>query len=254
MSESLRIRRGGSGEPVLLLLHGLGATGDVWRGLEALLPGRWPGQWITPDLPGHGGSAPLSDYTFERMAEAVAPSVPPRAWLAVLGHSLGGVIGLVLAGGQSGVRVSAVCGVGIKVAWTDEELARAQGLATRPNPAYSTRAEAVDRYLKVAGLVGLVTPDAVGDAAVVETPAGWSLAFDPKAFAVGAPEMHPLLHAAVGTVVLAAGARDPMCTEEQLRRVVPDPVILPGLGHNAHVEDSAALVPLLGRLAGARLS
>jgi pimeloyl-ACP methyl ester carboxylesterase len=27
----LRVHQGGSGEPVLLLLHGLGATGDVWQ-------------------------------------------------------------------------------------------------------------------------------------------------------------------------------------------------------------------------------
>jgi hypothetical protein len=30
---------------------------------------------------------------------------------------------------------------------------------------------------------------------------------------------------------------------------VPDPVVLKGLGHNAHVEDPAALLPLLDRLA-----
>src|SRR5207249_2220565 len=31
MSERLRVQQGGDGGPVLLLLHGLGATGDVWR-------------------------------------------------------------------------------------------------------------------------------------------------------------------------------------------------------------------------------
>lgn len=39
MSVQWRIQQGGDGEPVLLLLHGLGATGEVWNGLHA---------WCTP--------------------------------------------------------------------------------------------------------------------------------------------------------------------------------------------------------------
>ena len=37
MEAGLRVHEGGSGEPVLLLLHGLGATGDVWAGWRPLL-------------------------------------------------------------------------------------------------------------------------------------------------------------------------------------------------------------------------
>lgn len=50
----LRVREGGSGPEVLLLLHGLGGTGDVWEGIGR----RWNGRWIAPDLPGHGCSDP----------------------------------------------------------------------------------------------------------------------------------------------------------------------------------------------------
>jgi pimeloyl-ACP methyl ester carboxylesterase len=35
-----------------------------------------------------------------------------------------------------------------------------------------------------------------------------------------------------------------MVTMEQLAAIVPDPVVLPGLGHNAHVEDPAAVLRL----------
>ena len=249
MSQSLRVRRGGEGDPVLLLVHGLGATGDVWSGLERLLPRRWSGRWVTPDLPGHGGSAPLAAYTFEGLAGAVARVVPATNRLVVLGHSLGGVVALALAGASSAVRVAAVGGLGIKVAWSGEEVARARALAARPNPVYATRAEAGERYLKVAGLVGLVAVEDVPVEALSQTAAGWTLAFDPAAFAVGAPDMHALLGAARATVVLAAGERDPMCSAEQLHRLLPDPVILRGLGHNAHVEDPGAMVGLLDRLA-----
>ena len=46
MDAGLRVQRGGSGEPVLLLLHGLGATGEVWDGWRPLLARRWPGRWL----------------------------------------------------------------------------------------------------------------------------------------------------------------------------------------------------------------
>ncbi len=248
MSGSLRIQRGGDGDPVLLLIHGLGATGDVWQGLHELLPGRWPGRWITPDLPGHGGSAPLPAYSFGALARAVAGAVPATGRLVVIGHSLGGVVALSLASGTFGVEPAAVLGLGIKVEWTDDDLARARSLASRSNPVYSTRTEAAERYLKVAGLTGLVGPDQIGTAALVQAEAGWTLAFDPAAFAVGAPDMTALVQAAQGTVVLAAGERDPMCSEGSLRRLVPDPVILAGLGHNAQVENPAALLVILARL------
>jgi pimeloyl-ACP methyl ester carboxylesterase len=249
MNRPLRVQQGGQGEPVLLLLHGLGATGDVWERLHQLLRQRWPGRWVTPDLPGHGGSAPLPAYSLGHLAAAVAQALPAANRVVALGHSLGGVIALALASGWFGVPVAAVCGLGIKVSWTADELARARALAAKPSPVYPTRAEAAERYLKVAGLAGLVRPDAVADAALAPAGNGWTLTFDPRAFGVGAPDMAGLLAAARAPVVLAAGERDPMCTEAQLRQLVPDPVILPGLGHNAHVEAPEVLWPLVERCA-----
>jgi pimeloyl-ACP methyl ester carboxylesterase len=248
-SEPLRIQHGGDGEPVLLLVHGLGATGDVWHGLHAALRGRWPGRWVTPDLPGHGGSGRLPAYSLGHLAAAVAGAIPPADRVVVLGHSLGGAVALALASGWFGVRVSAVCGLGIKVAWTDEERARGQTLAARPNLVHATRKEAAERHLRLAGLTGLVAPDAVGEAALVHDAGGLTVALDPALFAVNAPDMAGLLGASRAAVTLAAGEHDPMCTEDQLRKLVPDPVILPGLGHNAHAQAPEALWPLLERLA-----
>ena len=250
MSKRLRVQQGGDGEPVLLLLHGLGASGDVWGGVHDMLSERWRGRWVTPDLPGHGGSPPLARYSIGRLAAAVAGAVPSADRVVALGHSLGGALALALGSGWFGVRVAAVCGLGIKVAWTVEELARARSLSGRPQAVYPTRGEAAERYLRLAGLTGLVAPDAVADATLVHRDGGWTVAFDPAAFAVGAPDMAGLLGASRASVTLAAGELDPMCTGDQLRALVPDPVILAGLGHNAHVEAPAALWPLLARLAG----
>ena len=41
---------GGSDGPLLLLLHGLGATGAVWTRLLAQFQDAWPGRWAAPDL------------------------------------------------------------------------------------------------------------------------------------------------------------------------------------------------------------
>jgi pimeloyl-ACP methyl ester carboxylesterase len=253
VSDAVFVRRGGSDSgPALLLLHGLGATGEVWDGLTALLPGHWPGSWIVPDLPGHGRSAPAprARYSVGGLAAAVASALEPDTPLAAAGHSLGGAVAVALASGWFRVQPSAALGLGIKVRWSPEELAKAAELAGRPGRAFATREEAADRALKIAGLAGLLPPDAsLVDAAVVPSEGGWRLALDPAAFAVGAPAMEGLLAAARAPVVLAAGEHDPMSPVEHLQALVPDPVVLKGLGHNAHVEDPAALLPLLDRLA-----
>jgi len=242
----LRVRQGGSGEPLLVLLHGLGATGDVWGGWWPLLARRWPGRWLAPDLPGHGGSAPLAGYTFDGFAAAVAGIVPPGARVVVLGHSLGGVVGLALACGRLPVLVQAVIGMGVKVAWTDEDLDRAQAAARRPVAWFDSREEAAARYLRVSGLAGLLpADDPAVDAGLREQDGRWRLAMDPGAFAVGAPDMAQLLARSQAPATLARGEHDPMNTDEQLARLGAPTVTLPGLGHNAHIENPELSVTLL---------
>jgi pimeloyl-ACP methyl ester carboxylesterase len=246
MQAGLRVQEGGSGEPLLVLLHGLGATGDVWRRWWPLLAERWPGRWIAPDLPGHGGSPPLTGYTFDSFAGAVAGIVQPGARVVVLGHSLGGVVGLALAGGRFPVPVQAVIGLGIKVVWTDEDLQRARALAERPLAWYASRDEAAARYLRVSGLDGLLpADDPAVDAGLREHDGRWRLAMDPGTFAVGGPDMTQLLARSQASVTLARGEHDPMNTDEQLARLGAATVTLPGLGHNAHAESPELTIALL---------
>jgi pimeloyl-ACP methyl ester carboxylesterase len=246
MDAELHAFRGGSGTPVLVLLHGLGATSDVWRGWEPLLTRRWPGRWVAPDLPGHGRSPVLPRYTFETFASAVAGVVEPGADVVVLGHSLGGVVGLALAGGEFGASIRAVVGLGIKVQWTADDLDRARVIAQRPVAWFSSREEAAARYLRVSGLAGLLAvDDPAVDAGLTEQDGRWRLAMDPGAFAVGAPDLPRLLAASRARVVLARGEHDPMNTDRQLADLGTDTVTLPGLGHSAHVQDPRLSATLL---------
>lgn len=238
----LRVRRGAGDGPTVVLLHGLGATSEVWDGVAEALGGR---AWVAPDLPGHGRSAALPAYTFAGVADAVAGLVDP-AGTVVVGHSFGGVVGLHLAG-RPGVQ--AVVGVGIKVAWSGDELTGAAALAARPVKLFETREEAVVRHLRIAGLDGLVDPsDPALDAAVVRDGDRWRVALDQRCFAVGEPGVVALLAAAAVPVVLARGEHDPMVSAEQLRTLVGRPVELPGSGHNAHVEDPTAVAALVAGL------
>ena len=226
----------------LLLLHGLGATGGVWRGYDGM----------APDLPGHGTAAWDAPYSFLRHARAVLPLLGPvdDEPVTVVGHSMGGVVGLALAA-LAPDRVRLVVGLGIKVSWPPEDAARASAMAERPVTTYTTRDEAVERFLRVSGLAGLVAADdpLVDDAVVDRESAGegsgWRLAQDPRTFGVGVPDMAGLLADGTCPVVLARGERDPLVSHEQLADLVTDPVTLPGLGHNAHVEDPQAVLALV---------
>jgi pimeloyl-ACP methyl ester carboxylesterase len=231
----------------MLLLHGLGATGGVWRGLSAA----YGGPSLAPDLPGHGTAGWTTIYSFAAHAEAALPLLDRfDGPVPVLGHSMGGVVALELAR-LAPTRVSRVVALGVKVSWPPEDAARALAMAARPVATYDSRAEAVDRFLRVSGLAGLISlDDPVLDDAVVDRKAagdgsGWRLAQDPRTFGVGVPDMVGLLAAVSCPVVLARGEHDPMVSHEDLAALVLDPVTLPGLGHNAHVEDPAAVLGLL---------
>lgn len=219
-----------------MLLHGLGATGEVWQDVVS----EWPGSWLVPDLPGHGRSAPLDRYSFGAFAAAVSAEIP-REPVTVVGHSLGGVVGLALASGWFGVDVTTCVGVGIKVRWTDEELARAAALAGKPPKVFATEEEAVERASKMAGV-----PLRHG---VSEVDGGWAPSLDMRAFGVGRPDMAGLIMASQAHVVLAAGENDPMSPQEHLKELVPEPVVFPGAGHNVHVESPSSLHTVLAQLA-----
>lgn len=94
---ALRIEEEGSGPPILCL-HGVGGTGAWFKGLSIRLKDRF--RVIALDLPGTGanreGHAPFS---IERASDTLAYWLAARetAPVAVLGHSMGTIIGLRLA-------------------------------------------------------------------------------------------------------------------------------------------------------------
>jgi pimeloyl-ACP methyl ester carboxylesterase len=238
----LEADRGGDGPRLLVLLHGLGATRQVWNRLIAA--NRWTGRWIAPDLRGHGASPHASDYSLEAHAADIAELLKQEADgsdIVLFGHSMGGVVALALAGGRSGAALVRVFGLGIKVAWSDDERAGMQKMAATPARIFATRDEGVARYLKVSGLAGLVASDsAEALSGVAQSESGWRLAYDPATASVGPPPMEVLMARARAPVHLARGETDAMVSREQLAVYDRHAHQIAG-GHNTMVENPAAV-------------
>src|SRR3989442_169767 len=141
---------GGSGSPTLLLIHGLGANADVWAPLEKHLA-EWPGRWLAPDLRGHGRSPHAAPYGYAGHAADVADMLRQDEEVTVVGHSMGGVVGMALATGWFGIRVRKVIAFGVKIRWAPDEFSKLHALARAPVRFFDNRSEAIERYLKVSG-------------------------------------------------------------------------------------------------------
>lgn len=238
-------RTGGHGDgPLLVLLHGLGGTAEVWRGLEALLPEAWPGGWSTPDLPGHGRSPRASSYSFDAQAKLLAEALPGDRDLVLLGHSMGGMVALAMAGFHPGVR--RVVGFSIKTWWPADQVEGMRAQSLKPARVFASREEAVERYLKASGLHGLADPGDPGhEAGIVQVEDGWRIAQDMGTFDFGVPDMPALLAEVSCPVTLGLGSEDQFVRPANYGELGVDVVALDGLGHNPHIEDPAAVVALL---------
>ena len=234
----IRFDSGGSGGPLLVMLHGIGGNAAVWNRMLPIVERRWPGRWVAVDLRGHGRSAHAPPYGYGVFAADVAGAIGnPAGEPVLLGHSMGGVVAMALATGWFGISVRHVFAFGVKIGWTAEEVAQMKALATRPARVFESRADAVERYLRVSGLAGLADPGAPEAlAGIVETEGGFRLAADQGIYAAAGPAVGDLYRASAAPVRLAAGETDPMVSLAGMQALDPQAALLPGLGHNCHVE------------------
>ncbi len=79
----------GEGKP-LLLIHGWGMHGGIWGSIVEDLAQHF--RVICVDLPGHGKSEPLDEFTLDRLVQSL--SVQFREPLSICGWSLGGQVAL----------------------------------------------------------------------------------------------------------------------------------------------------------------
>jgi pimeloyl-ACP methyl ester carboxylesterase len=94
----LLIRDDGDGD-ALVLVHGAGTSGAIWRRVTPLLTERT--RVIAPDVPGYGGSpAAGHGFALDEVAERLATGLDDAGVPApydLVGHSMGGALSILLA-------------------------------------------------------------------------------------------------------------------------------------------------------------
>jgi pimeloyl-ACP methyl ester carboxylesterase len=238
--------------PLVLLLHGMDGIGAVWQGVIDALPGGW--RAVAPDLGGHGSAPRLSRYGFEELAGDLLDRLSPQldgAPVLVAGHSLGGVVGMVLAerAARAGLDVRGVLALSCKTDWPEADVAAAARVADKGVVPFDDEDAARARFLRVSGLDGLLDPSQVGDGVAPLGEGRWRLAVDPEVHRVAGLEVESVFAAAGrARLLVATGEHDPMAPPSRLGLVAPATRVIAGAGHNVHVEQPGAIVALLQEL------
>lgn len=236
-SSGLFFEAGGTEGPLLVLLHGLHANAAVWHPFEAVLTQHWAGSWIAPDFRGHGRSGHARPYSIERHAMDVAALLRDRRDVTLVGHSMGGLVAIVLGSMASACSIRQVVAFGVKTDWSDEDVARTQRFAQAPAKTFATRGEAVERYLRLSGLHGLVDSESDTVAAGIACHDGaYMLATDPAVGAIERPDIARIASGIEAPLTLLCGDRDAIASPEGMSRFGAPVRILAGQGHNVHVE------------------
>jgi pimeloyl-ACP methyl ester carboxylesterase len=144
---------GGEGMPILLL-HGLMGRAATWRPVAQWLTAH--GRVIGFDARGHGHSDARGPWTTERMARDAAEVLGEIGPGVVIGHSMGGLHGLVLAARRPDlVRAVVVEDMGVDFRGHSADDARAW-FGAIPQPFASLAEERTDGYHLLARIEDVV--------------------------------------------------------------------------------------------------
>jgi pimeloyl-ACP methyl ester carboxylesterase len=137
----------GKGDPTLLFAHGFGQTRGAWNGAADALAARgW--RCVSFDSRGHGESGRVAngDYHIEQFAGdlhalALAQPAPP----VLVGASMGGLLGLVLAGEVQPAPFRALVLVDITPRWEATGVERILAFMQAHPDGFASYAEAADQ-------------------------------------------------------------------------------------------------------------
>lgn len=253
-----------AGAPTVLLLHGLGASHHIWRGLRPLLAGRV--ELWSVDLPGAGATPPIEGATPTHLAQFLAGLLEleggPRRFDVVVGHSLGVSVALELALRQP-ARVGGVMAINgvermtlarrllLRAWWVRQLLELPEGKPSLHGPL------GTELYLRaITGRREAVTDELVESYARLAREPGYfrelSRALDGLARHTRPPGDLRQLQRPVSVVW---GTRDPLFAVEEAERLVrlfPEAALhrLPTCGHCPPEEAPQLVAPLLLELVG----
>jgi magnesium chelatase accessory protein len=249
--------------PLVLLLHGTGASTHSWRGLMTLLAPHM--RVLAVDLPGHGFTGMPADretLSLPGMATALAALLRELglAPQLVVGHSAGAAIGvrLCLDGAAEPAALVAINGALLPLGGVAGSLFSPVARLLALNPwvprlfSWRARDPTVLRRLLDGTGSRLDAPGVALYGRLLDSPQhvagalGMMARWDLRRFARELPGLHTPLH-----LLVADGDRTlPPDQAWQVRERLPSATLtrLPGLGHLAHEEQPQQVADLLLRL------
>lgn len=240
------------GQPgeTLLLIHGLGANGASWDAFLATAVREWKGRILIPDLRGHGRSHAGGNYSFGTMAADLAEILAPGEKVSIIGHSLGGLLGGLLATGWFGVAVERLLALSVKVRWSEQEIQKGREIAAIPPRTLPTLEQAMDRYLKIAGLAGHAdTARRSAEIGVTEDGGQYRIAADQRIFGCASMGVPTILQSTQCPCVLGTGEKDPIAPIADFTEMGLDATVVAGAGHYPQIDAPDAVWDLFSRSA-----
>lgn len=226
------VEEGGSGPPVLLL-HGWGASSELWRPIMDHLSGGY--SVLAPDLPGFGRTpGPPEGWDVARYARWVLALLDSRglARVHVVGHSFGGRVAIKLA-----------------ALWPERVdrlvLTSSAGIRPARSAAYRLR---VASFKVMKSLAGAPLPSGVRRRAAARVAASGSEDYRsatgtmrPTFVMVVNEDLRPDLRRITAPTLLVWGDRDgetPLRDGREMEATIPDAglVVFEGAGHYAYLE------------------
>jgi pimeloyl-ACP methyl ester carboxylesterase len=235
----------------VLLLHSLAGHSHWWDWTAPLLAERH--HVVALDLRGHGGSDWVESASYQTADYAgdvrALLSVLGYQSTVVIGHSLGGSVGLSFAALHP-EQVDALVIADMMTHWTDVETRWAARAVERPEPEFTSRMEAAARYR-------LRPPETsapaewiyhLGETALKERRPGiWQYAFDRRVFAQARPDVWPILPRVQCPTLVVRGSKSTIMDETSSAQValsVPRgrSVEVEGAYHHLILDDPARFV------------
>ena len=242
---------GDPASPPLVFLHGIGGAARGWRGQLEAFADRY--RAIAWDMPGYGGSAPLSAVTIATLADALQDFLQAigAAKPVLVGHSIGGMIVQQLLAKNPGIARAVV------LAQTSPAFGKADG--DWQKEFIGARLGPLDRGETMASLAPTLVKELVGDdpdAGGMELARNCMAAVPEASYRamvmalLGFDQRGALKNIAVPTLVLS-GTKDknaPAAMMAKMATYIPAAtyVELEGAGHLVNLERPAAFNAALG--------
>ncbi|PWB96884.1 hypothetical protein DF220_02830 [Salinibacterium hongtaonis] len=214
MSSGARIsyRTGGSGPgPRFLFVHG-GRAHSTWWAAEVALFGANTPKWAAMDLSGHGDSEWRDNYpasVWLGELEAVASDLARDDSLILVGHSLGGMLSLLLGARGTVPRIEHI--VSVDAVPLDPAYASAQAEPSTSKPFYPTIAEGAEAFSSRSARAGWPSwlAEFVGERSLRPRDGGWVWRHDNSSRTIERPVLTELGALDLSRVTLVSGSRSP---------------------------------------------